>query len=56
MPQCLFTKPLPAFMLTVPACEECNKEKGRDDHYLRDLLVMDSDGATHPTAQLIFTG
>jgi hypothetical protein len=41
-------------MITVPACDECGTEKSRDDHFLRDYLVVDVQGSESPTAQAIF--
>ena len=38
-PQCLFPKPLPPNMITVPSCEICNKKYGKDDERIRNLLT-----------------
>lgn len=54
VPLCLFTRPYPPQMITVPACDNCNTEKSRDDHFLRDYLVTDVQGSESPTAQAIF--
>lgn len=39
VPRCLFPRPLPVKIITVPACDECNGRKSRHDDFLRDLLV-----------------
>lgn len=51
VPRCLFLRPLPQVMVTVPACKECNEAKAVDDDYLRDMLVIDIDNADHPVAR-----
>jgi len=56
VPRSLFPKPLPKFMVTVPACSACNAEKKCHDDYLRDYLTLDAEGSNHPTAQTIFNG
>lgn len=56
IPRCLFTRPLPQQMITVPACEECNREKQPDDTYLRDMLVSDVNASEHPTARSLLHG
>lgn len=39
-PKGLFAKPRPT-LITVPACDECNRGFSRDDEYFRDFFVMD---------------
>lgn len=54
IPQCLFTNPLPPNLITAPVCDDCNKEKGRDDDFLRDFLASDMFGNQSPIANQIF--
>lgn len=54
IPKCLFERPLPQNMLTVPACDECNGRKSLHDDFLRDLLTSDVAGSESPVAQRIF--
>ncbi len=56
VPKSLFPRPLPAEMVTVPACQRCNNEKSRDDDYLRDMLVIDIENTLHPVAQRLLAG
>lgn len=46
----------PGNMITVPVCEPCNREKSRDEPYLRDVLTTDRHGYEHPAAQALFQG
>lgn len=39
--QCFFSGWNPYQHITVPACEDCNSEKSRDDTYVRDMIVHD---------------
>jgi hypothetical protein len=43
-------------MVTVPACRRCNQEKAKNDHYLRDVLILDSLGSLSPVARILFDG
>lgn len=54
IPKCLFLRPFPRDLITVPACVRCNHRKGEDDSFLRDYLTCDFVGQTSPTAQAIF--
>ncbi len=54
IPRCLFPRPLPNPMITVPACDDCNGAKSRHDDFLRDLLVTDYAGSGSPIAQELF--
>jgi hypothetical protein len=56
IPRCLFPKPLPNFMITVPVCQTCNRKKGRLDEYLRDVLVLDIDSSENEAAQKLKRG
>ncbi len=53
IPKCLFKRPLPSNMITVPACSECNNAKSKDEDYLRDMLVIDHFTSSNPTAQTL---
>jgi hypothetical protein len=52
--KCLFTKPLPGNLVTVPSCRACNLEKAADDEFLRDYLVTDFAGNESSTANALF--
>ena len=54
--KCLFPRPLPPFMATVPACDDCNAEKSKHDDYLRDMLVVDLNTERNKAAQEVLTG
>jgi len=54
VPRCLFTKPYPLQLITVPACDRCHGEKSRDEDFLRDYLIVDVQGSQSFTAQAIF--
>jgi hypothetical protein len=41
-PQCLFPRPRPPELVTVPACSVCNRKFGFDDEYFRDAFVLSS--------------
>ncbi len=42
-PQCLFAKPLPSDLITVPCCQVCNQRASKDDEYFRTTLAMRDD-------------
>jgi hypothetical protein len=54
VPKCLFTQPYPPNLISVPACDDCNREKSLNDDYLRDFLVTDNYVNQSPVAQQIF--
>jgi hypothetical protein len=54
VPKCLFLRPLPQDVVVVPACEACNRDKSKDDTYLRDALVMDYQGSESSIARTLF--
>jgi hypothetical protein len=54
IPLCLFKPPYPQNLITVPACEECNNIKSKNDDYLRDYITIDIYGNQNPIAQDIF--
>lgn len=57
VPKAIYVPPYPSDLMTVPACEVCNNdEKSKGDADLRDYLVLDKDGTTHPVAQQILWG
>jgi hypothetical protein len=38
-PKCFFPEPLPNDLITVPSCSVCNREFGKIDEFVRDVLV-----------------
>ena len=56
IPECLFVRPYPPNLITVPACDSCNGKKSEDDDFLRDFLAVDFQGSQSPVAQRLFTG
>lgn len=50
-PKCLFPKPRPHNLITVPCCEGCREGTSLDDEYFRDMLVMRARLARQPDAQ-----
>jgi len=54
-PENLFTKPLPSNMITVPSCNECNKNRSKDDEYFRLILTMREDISEHEEVKKVFT-
>lgn len=56
VPRCLFLRPLPPFMLTVPSCDPCNKRKAKDEDYLRDVLVTDVFCSDQPVPKVLLEG
>ena len=56
VPRGLFTRPLPALMVTVPACLGCNAVKAGDETYLRDALVLQGACERHPVARALIQG
>lgn len=49
-PKCLFAKPLPEDLITVPSCHKCNEAASKDDEYFRMILTSRSDVGDHPEA------
>jgi hypothetical protein len=49
-------QPLPANMITVPACDQCNNSKSGDDDYVRDMLVADYRTFNNSTAKSLVMG
>jgi hypothetical protein len=54
VPLCLFVRPYPPCLITVPACDKCNEQKSHDDGFLRDFLTLDFRGSQSPIAQTLF--
>lgn len=50
-PLAFFPDPLPENLITVASCERCNKEYGRHDEYVRDVMMMRADFANASLAQ-----
>lgn len=38
-PKCFFPEPLPNDLITVPSCGVCNREYGKIDEFIRDILI-----------------
>lgn len=38
-PQCLFSKPMPSNLITVPCCAKCNRKYGKTDERIRNILT-----------------
>lgn len=52
VPTGIYDPPYPPNLMTVKACETCNiDDKSKGDTDLRDYLVLDKDGCTHPTTE-----
>jgi hypothetical protein len=49
-PKCLFERPLPSNLVTVPACRSCNEQLGLDDEYFKTAMVFRWDADVHPVA------
>lgn len=49
-PKCLFSRPLPEDVITVPACARCHTGTSKDDEYLRLALQLREGVAEHPEA------
>lgn len=54
IPECLFKRPYPKNLITVPVCHKCNNAKSKNDDYLRDFITTDIYGNQSPIAQEIF--
>jgi hypothetical protein len=50
-PKCLFAKPKPSNLITVPSCRNCNAGSGQDDTYFRDTLIFWDATRDHPVSQ-----
>jgi len=47
-PRNLFPKPRPDNLITVPSCSGCNREYGKDDERVRNLITSLYDTESHP--------
>jgi hypothetical protein len=47
-PQSFFPKPRPSNLITVPSCSECNREFGKIDEIVRNLLTSIDTTEIHP--------
>ncbi len=48
-PRCLFSRPRPNNLVTVPACKDCNTRKSsKDDEYFRLTFGMDEKSIGNP--------
>lgn len=56
IPQCLFAKPRPNNLVTVPCCRNCNSGKSMDDEYLKTVLAMRDITYNHPDVQSLYKG
>ena len=52
-PACLFPRPRPTDLVTVPACEACNAAFSMDDEYFR--LAMLASATDHPQGAIAWT-
>jgi hypothetical protein len=50
-PKGMFGKPLPANLITVPACKKCHEKTRDDDEYFRTALALRHDVYDHPDVQ-----
>lgn len=46
-PKCLFAKPKPSNLITVPSCQRCNLSDSGDDEYFRLMLSLKHDVYPH---------
>ena len=47
-PKCLFPKPRPGSLITVPSCFACNSSFSKDDEHLRDVLSFREELSDNP--------
>lgn len=52
-PKCLFPKPYPLNMITVPSCDNCNQGASKDDEYLRLIFTAREDVENNSSVQKI---
>jgi hypothetical protein len=50
-PKCLFSKPRPSDLITVPSCKRHNLGRSKDDEYLRLVLAHRLDTLAHPDVE-----
>lgn len=49
----LFVEPYPTNLLTIKVCEPCNQEKGKNEDYLRDFLILHREATRNTTARAL---
>ncbi len=47
-PRCLFSKPRPSNLITVPCCVPCNRDAQKQDEYFRIAITAGIDAAKFP--------
>ena len=52
-PKALCSKPRPADLIVVPACELCNGGASKDDEYFKTVMVLKDLAGSHPEAASI---
>ncbi|MBC8484970.1 MAG: hypothetical protein H8D45_02905 [Bacteroidetes bacterium] len=52
-PKCLFSKPRPNNLISVPSCESCRIKYTKDDEYFKNMLALRIDAFDHPEAKKI---
>ena len=52
-PKCLFARPLPQNLITVPCCRNCNEAASKDDEYFRSVIVLRRGAGDHVDAQRV---
>lgn len=53
-PACLFPRPRPADLITVPCCEICQAKQSADDEYFKVIVASSADADLHPQAQRLW--
>lgn len=54
IPKCLFPKPRPANLITLPACEECQKKYAKDEQYFLTNISAISNQNINEVAKVIW--
>ena len=50
-PKCLFPKPPPPNVITVPSCKGCNHSLSKDEEYFRAIVSQLADTENHPASK-----
>lgn len=50
-PKSFFPKPRPTNLITVPSCEKCNRNYGKDDERVRNIITSIDTTEVHPAIQ-----
>lgn len=53
-PRCIFSKPWPENLITVPCCEKCRKDQSMDDEYFRTIIATSGGSQYHDDANKIW--